>query len=121
MKQPRFQDYTKEEWDKLTDDREELKKHRVSMDECVKGRLYKLACRNLSFGVYDGNKGFVGLRTKFRDEFLFTEIHWDEGPPFGTVEGMLDTGVDFDGKVDEYNTDLFYWLKQVEFKENKRN
>jgi len=67
---------------------------RVSMEQCVKGRAYRLWCRNLSFGVYDGEQGFIGIRTKFGSRFLDTEYHWDQGPPFGTVRGQEDLGVD---------------------------
>ena len=114
MKQPQFQNYTKEDWDALGKERDEMKKNRVPMDKCVKNRLYKLCCRNLGYGVYNGDSGFVGLREKFDNVYLFTEYHWDIGAPYGTVEGVLDLGVDFDGEVSEYNKDLFNWLKEKE-------
>ena len=50
------------------------------MEQCVKGRVYKLWCRNLSIGVYDGKEGFIGIRTKFGSRYLDTEYHWDQGP-----------------------------------------
>lgn len=67
---------------------------RVPIDACIQGRLYKINCRNLSLGVYDGNQGFIGIRQKFNSKFLFTEYHWDQGPPHGTVFGVVDTGID---------------------------
>lgn len=42
-------------------------------DELAKGGVYKLQSRNLTVGVYDGNEGFIGIREKFGDEYLFTE------------------------------------------------
>lgn len=76
----------------MTTYRENMK--RVPMDECIKGRVYKINCRNLKLGVYDGNEGFIGIRTKFGSRYLATEYHWDQGPPFGTVSGVEDTGLD---------------------------
>lgn len=64
----------------------------IPMTECVKGHLYAIRSRNLSFGVYDGDEGFVGIREKFGDLFLFTEFHYDQGPPFGTVTPIVDMG-----------------------------
>ncbi len=70
------------------------------MDECVKGRLYAIRCRNLGLGVYDGKQGFIGIREKFGDEYLFTEYHYDQGPPFGTVYGVVDLGIDVPEGID---------------------
>lgn len=59
---------------------------RIPLEQCKNGVLYRIASRNLSFGVFrEASKGFVGIREKFGDEFLFTEYHWDTGPPYGTV------------------------------------
>lgn len=48
--------------------------------------VYLLNSRNIFVGVYDGDGGFIGIRRKFHDEFLFAEYHWDNGPPYGTVK-----------------------------------
>jgi len=66
---------------------------RVPLEACIEGRIYKLASRNLEYGVFDGQTGFIGIRSKFGSRFLFTEFHWDQGPPHGTVFGVEDTGV----------------------------
>lgn len=50
----------------------------------VKGRVYRLNCRNLRIGVFDGEDGFIGIRTKFGNRFLDLEHHWDRGM-HGTV------------------------------------
>lgn len=44
----------------------------ISISECKKRRVYKLHSRNLSFGVFDGDTGFIGIRTKFGSRFLDT-------------------------------------------------
>lgn len=50
-------------------------------DQLVKGRLYRFKARNFFHGVWNGEYGFIGIREKFYDHFLFTEWHAD--PPFG--------------------------------------
>jgi len=58
----------------------------IPIDQCEDRRLYKIDSRNLSYGVYRAaTKGFIGIRTKFCDRFLFEEYHWDTGEPHGTV------------------------------------
>jgi hypothetical protein len=58
----------------------------------VKGRVYRLSCRNLAIGVFDGGDSFIGIRTKFGNRFLDAEHHWDRGM-HGTVANAVDTGV----------------------------
>jgi hypothetical protein len=55
--------------------------------------LYRLYSRNLDLGVWDGKEGFIGIRTKFGERFLFKEIHFDLSQSFGTVRPveMTDT------------------------------
>ena len=65
---------------------EKLLKTSIPVHECKHGGLYKLHSRNLTFGVYEEkSKGFVGIREKFGHKFLFTEFHYDNGPPYGTA------------------------------------
>jgi hypothetical protein len=42
-------------------------------EELRRGFLYKIRSRNLAMGVYNGQRGFVGIREKFDSLFLFTE------------------------------------------------
>lgn len=59
----------------------------IPLSECKHGGLYKIHSRNLSIGVFNEDaKGFIGIRNKFDYDYLFTEFHWDTGPPFGTVQ-----------------------------------
>lgn len=57
----------------------------IKLEECVRGGVYQIGSRNLSVGVFDGIDGFVGIRSKFNHEYLFTEYHCDTDGPFGTV------------------------------------
>jgi hypothetical protein len=65
----------------------------LSLAECVKGHVYKIRSRNLRIGVFNGTTGFIGIRTKWGSRYLFTEYHWDTGPPYGTVHPLEDMGV----------------------------
>lgn len=40
-----------------------------------------------------GKTGFIGIRLKFGSKYLFTEYHWDQGPPYGTVQPKEDLGL----------------------------
>jgi len=62
-----------------------MKEDYMPLDQCKKGYLYKIDSRNLSYGVYDGKQGFIGIREKFGSKYLFTEFHYDQGAPYGTV------------------------------------
>lgn len=72
---------------------------RIPIASCIKGRVYKIRSRNLRFGVYDGNEGFIGIRTKFGRRYLDTEYHWDQGPPYGTVRTMEDLWIDVPKRI----------------------
>lgn len=65
-----------------------------SLSKCIRGRLYLLRSRNLAVGVFNGNTGFIGIRTKFGDRYLATEYHYDTGAPFGTVSEAVDMEID---------------------------
>lgn len=60
--------------------------NRIALADCKHGYTYRIRSRNLAVGVFNtATKGFVGIREKFGDEFLFTEFHYDTGAPHGTV------------------------------------
>jgi hypothetical protein len=48
-------------------------------------RLYRIRCRNLLYGVWNGRDGFIGIREKFGHRYPFTEFHWDASESLGTV------------------------------------
>lgn len=59
----------------------------IPKEQCVDRGVYRIKSRNLTVGVYrEAVGGFIGIRLKFNSEFLFEEYHYDNGPPFGTVE-----------------------------------
>lgn len=86
----------------------------ISIQDCQHSYLYRISARNFSLGVYNEKScGFIGLRYKFGDEFLFTEYHWDTGPPFGTVHPMEKLEL-YCGVLEDDSQELFNWLKEKE-------
>lgn len=68
---------------------------RLPLEQMVHGRIYAIRSRNLLVGVWDAEaSGFIGLRTKFGSEYLFTEYHWDTGGQHGTAFAKRDLGLD---------------------------
>ena len=65
----------------------------IPMDKCEARHVYHISSRNLGIGVYDGKGGFIGIRYKFGNRYLFTEMHHDTGAPYGTVHPREDIGV----------------------------
>jgi hypothetical protein len=58
----------------------------IPKEKCVDRAFYRIRSRNLTYGVYSAETGgFIGLREKFGQIYLFEEYHWDNGPPYGTV------------------------------------
>jgi hypothetical protein len=60
----------------------------LQKDQLQRGGIYAIRSRNLIVGAYDGERGFVGIREKFGDKYLFKEYlgreHGGE-PGFDTV------------------------------------
>lgn len=57
----------------------------IPLTECEARVVYKVVSRNLTYAVYNGKNGFIGIREKWGSKYLFTEYHWDQGAPYGTV------------------------------------
>lgn len=58
----------------------------VPLESCIDRGIYALRSRNLATGVFRRRtSGFIGIRHKFFDSFLFEEYHWDTGEPYGTA------------------------------------
>lgn len=93
----------------------------IPVEECEHGYLYRIHSRNLRVGIYNKKvKGFIGIREKFDDKFLFTEYHADSGGQFGTVrpkEKLCKCPFFIDDDV-EYKNDkeVFKWLEPYEEK-----
>lgn len=64
----------------------------IPLSNCKRGTVYLVLSRNLEVGVFDGDTGFIGIRTKLGSDFLFTEYHWDTGDPYGTVKPLQEIG-----------------------------
>lgn len=66
----------------------------MTMDQMENRRVYWLQSRNLRVGVWNlATQGFIGVRHKFGDTYLFTEYHYDSSPTIGTampLEGVDD-------------------------------
>jgi hypothetical protein len=104
----------------------------ISIEDCKKGYLYLINSRNLDLAVYDGDGGFIGIREKFGQRFLFTEFHWDTGEPYGTVrpqEELEHCPIESisEGKFSEkdytQNQELFAYLDhydQIDLNEKRR-
>ena len=89
----------------------------IKMVDCIAGGVYKIHSRNLGVGVYDGKQGFIGIREKFKREYLFTEYHYEQGPPYGTVHpkefiGNLPSEIPLEDRLCHEGGDL--WAKNIE-------
>lgn len=63
-----------------------MKIHYIPLSECKNRYLYRIHSRNLSYGIYnEKTEGFIGIRNKFGDDYLFTEFHRDNKSAGGTV------------------------------------
>ena len=59
----------------------------IKKENCKHRYLYRIHSRNLYYGVFnEEDAGFIGIREKFNNKYLFKEMHYDNGPPFGTVK-----------------------------------
>ena len=88
----------------------------IPLTECKHRGLYKLESRNLSFGVFlEDSRGFIGIREKFSSKFLFTEYHWEIGPPHGTATPTEYLGIIPEFLIPEENNYLFFeWMRSYQ-------
>lgn len=86
----------------------------IPLRSCIDGHVYKIYSRNLDVGVFHAEvEGFTGIRNKFGWNYLFTEFHYDQGPPYGTVSPLEDLGPLPAGIIDNLqweNQPLFEYL-----------
>lgn len=59
----------------------------IPLNELEIGKAYELESRNLRIGIWDG-KEFHGIRTKFGDHFMDSEIHYDLDDHYGTAQAV---------------------------------
>ena len=57
----------------------------IPKEDMVIGQSYFCKARNFKIGIWNG-ESFDYIRTKFGCKFPDTELHWDDGAPFGTVK-----------------------------------
>jgi hypothetical protein len=55
--------------------KDETNRGYLSAEELETGGVYRLRSRNLDFGVFDGQRGFIGIREKFGSRYLDTEYN----------------------------------------------
>jgi hypothetical protein len=96
----------------------------ISVQDCLDGWLYRIASRDLNLGVYrSSDHAFFGIRHETGARFLYSEIHVDCGPPYGTAKpfekicrcplSKLDEFLDerVNGNLVE-NVTLFEWIDE---------
>jgi hypothetical protein len=90
----------------------------IPLAELKHGGVYRIRSRNLNVGVFnEQTKGFMGIREKLGDRYLFAEYHWDIGAPFGTVHALEFLGmcplvdIDSHNNTVEGNKALFDYLE----------
>jgi len=84
----------------------------IKLIDCRDKYLYKIYARNFSYGVFSNDSsGFIGIRNKFEEVYLFMEYHWDCGVPLGTVKPIKKLfRLPNDLIINEGNKELFDWL-----------
>ena len=88
----------------------------IPVTVCKPGYLYKISSRNLNLGIYDGDYGFLGIRTKFGYRYLFTEYHSDMNNHCATVfpkEEICESPFT-EEQVYSENKEILDWLEQKE-------
>lgn len=63
----------------------------IPANDLIERDVYELHSRNLLVGVYNGHGGFIGIRTKFGDRYLFTEV-LNDPPGRGTAVALRRLG-----------------------------
>jgi hypothetical protein len=59
----------------------------IPIEELEIGYAYELEARNIFIGIWDG-KEFHGIRTKFGNKFMDSEIHYDLDDHYGTAKAI---------------------------------
>lgn len=91
---------------------------RIPANQCKIGYLYKISSRNLRYGIFTGGDwgGFIGIRTKFGYQYLFTEYHYDLGGRCGTVFPKIEICQSpfTEEQLYEEIPEVFWWLERKE-------
>lgn len=79
----------------------------IPEDELEPRLLYRIRSRNLVVGIWvPSEHGFIGVRNKFGDDYLFTEYHHDADPRYGTVSAMESMGLRLPDSIEVWETKL---------------
>lgn len=61
----------------------------IPLQELLPHRIYRLQSRNLVVGVWKPEAdGFLGVRQKFNERYLFLEYHYDLSETHGTAQAL---------------------------------
>ena len=75
-----------------------MTKQLIKESELVDRRLYRIIARNFFLGVWDAqHRGFIGIREKFGDKYLFTEYNHETG---GTARAWEALDVDVPPEIE---------------------
>ena len=87
----------------------------IPLKQCRHLYVYRVKARNFRFAVFDANQdGFVGIRSKWGQRYLFTEYHWDTGAPYGTVKPLEELEECTIWSLTEHkNPNLFFYLDGI--------
>ncbi len=90
----------------------------ITLEKCEHQYFYKLEARNFNWGIYDKTcRGFVSIREKSGQHYLFLELHWDADKEFGTakpIRKLEKCPINLENWVEKAyeENELFKWLKQ---------
>ncbi len=65
----------------------------MKKDNMIEGQQYYCNARNFTIGTWNG-AAFEYVREKFGGTFTDTELHWDDGVPYGTAKPLSRYGVE---------------------------
>lgn len=67
---------------------------RIPLADLQDRHIYRIVSRNLGIGVFRAeSSGYIGIREKFHDHYLFEEYDYLTGGSFGTATPLEDLGV----------------------------
>ncbi len=80
----------------------------IAREDCIKGHVYKCRMRDCAeLAVFDGEYGFIGIKEKHGDQYLFCEYYYPP-PPGGigfSARPYEDTGISADLPLKMYLDD----------------
>ena len=94
--------------------------NQIPQDELKDGGFYKIFARNFSYGVYRAkSKGFIGIRTKFGNQYLDTEYYFESERGTAFPKKFLEECSV--RPISEYidnkpNQELFNWIQEAQVK-----